>query len=55
MEQCVSTGCTNPAEVLKIQKADISMSSTSTQSERAVAICLTCHAQDKRMAELGTQ
>ncbi len=54
MEQCDTPGCTKPARLISIIGADISMTGTSTLSERVVKLCEDCDAQDKRMAELGT-
>lgn len=53
MEQCNSMGCTRPAEVEKVQGADFCMTSTSTQSQMKIKLCVPCAEQDKRMKEFG--
>jgi hypothetical protein len=53
MEQCVTVGCTKPAEVLHFWGADVSMTSTYKKSVRTVALCKECAAQTERMKVLN--
>lgn len=53
MEQCDNLGCTRQAEVEKIQDAVFSMTSTSTQSQRKIKICIPCAEQEVRMEQLN--
>lgn len=53
MEQCNNIGCIRPAEVVSVQDAAFCMTSSSTQSKRAVKICTPCSEREIRMEQYG--